>query len=123
MKVKKYILLLCLMMAAPSAMAANPQCSAWKTDANGNLVCASSNGSSVTNNSSGLDGCYGGVCVTSDNNSSSNNNHNNNKTKQERKIKRTQQNKYKNKNKTVSACAQNKIIQYLSILKSVEGAH
>ena len=69
---KKLILLLCLMMVAPSAMAKDypyvgNQCSAWRTNANGELECATaSNNGSVTNN----------------NNSSNNHNHNNNNNNQ-----------------------------------------
>jgi hypothetical protein len=71
--VKKLILLLCLMVLAPSAMAKDypyvgNQCSAWKTSADGNLVCAdgSSNNNSNNNNSS----------------SNNHNNHNNNNNNQ-----------------------------------------
>ena len=71
---KKYILLLSLMMVAPSAMATNPgatPCAAWRTAANGDLVCAvsgSGNGS-VNNNSSSSNGFYP---------HNNNNNHNHN---------------------------------------------
>ena len=72
---KKLILLLCLMMVAPSAMAKDypyvgNQCSAWRTNANGELECATaSNNGSVTNNNN-------------NNNSSNNHNHNNNNNNQ-----------------------------------------
>ena len=66
---KKYIMMLCLMMAAPSAMASGTandtyhgNCAAWKTAADGQLVCA------VSGSGSG----------SSNNNSSNNNNHNHN---------------------------------------------
>ena len=54
---KKYILLLCLMMVAPSAMAkeypyVGNQCAAWRTAANGDLVCATSSGNTTSNNNS-----------------------------------------------------------------------
>ena len=68
---KKYILLLCLMMVAPSAMASHPDytyvgdCAKWRTTATGELECVKKGGS---NNSS------------SNNNSSNNNNHNNNQS-------------------------------------------
>ena len=46
---KKYILLLCLMMVAPSAMAGHNNwapgtgnCAAWRTNANGDMECATS---------------------------------------------------------------------------------
>ena len=53
---KKYILLLCLMMVAPSAMAKEypyvGNCSVWRTNANGDMECASggSNNNSSRNN-------------------------------------------------------------------------
>ena len=57
---KKYILLLSLMMVAPSAMAGHnngssvslPDCAAWRTNANGDMECASggSNNNSSSNN-------------------------------------------------------------------------
>ena len=55
---KKYILLLCLMMVAPSAMAkeypyVGNQCAAWRTNANGELECAvSGSGNTTSNNNS-----------------------------------------------------------------------
>ena len=73
---KKYIMMLCLMMVATSAMAkeypyVGNQCSAWRTNANGELECAtSSNNGSVNNNNSSNNN-------SSNNNSSNNHNHNN----------------------------------------------
>ena len=62
---KKYIMLLCLMMAAPSAMAGSyvGDCPAWRTGPDGKLICnVDSSGNSHSNN----------------NNSNNNNSNNNN---------------------------------------------
>ena len=67
---KKLILLLCLMMVAPSAMAKEypyvGNCSAWRTAANGDMVCATGSGNTTSNNNS------------SSNNNNQPNNHNHN---------------------------------------------
>ena len=81
MKVKKLILLVGLMVLAQSAMATNPgstQCSAWRTAANGNLVCASTNNGPVTNNTTTTTNCNPGQYGCDNNhNNNNNNNHNN----------------------------------------------
>ena len=68
---KKYILLLCLMMVAPSVMAGQydyvGDCPAWRTGPNGKLICnVDSSGNTTSNNNS------------SSNNNNQPNNHNHN---------------------------------------------
>ena len=68
---KKLILLLCLVVAAPSVMAGGQyvgNCPVWRTNSNGDMECATGSSTQVDQNHNG----------SSSNNSSSNNNQQNN---------------------------------------------
>jgi len=76
MKVKKYIMLLCLLMAAPTAMASGyvGDCPAWRTGPDGKLICnVDSNGNTTSNNNGSSPSNHWNTLTNPNNN---NNNHN-----------------------------------------------